>query len=94
MTAAATRETVGNLARLVLDASRRHGGLALRVPDGDGWQETTFGELATIARELAAGLIALGVQPRDRVAILGDTRPEWTIADAGALCAGAVVVPV
>ncbi len=94
MTAAATRETVGNLARLVLDASRRHGGLALRVPDGDGWQETTFGELATIARELAAGPIALGVRPGDRVAILGDTRPEWTIADAGALCAGAVVVPV
>jgi long-chain acyl-CoA synthetase len=34
------------------------------------------------------------VCPGDRVAILGNTRPEWTVADAGALCAGAVVVPV
>ena len=45
-------------------------------------------------REIAKGLIALGVKPGDRVAILSNTRAEWTLADFGAICAGAVVVPV
>ena len=36
----------------------------------------------------------LGIEPGDRVAILAATRPEWTLADCGALCAGAVVVPI
>ncbi|HEX5618850.1 MAG TPA: long-chain fatty acid--CoA ligase [Solirubrobacteraceae bacterium] len=57
-------------------------------------QETTFADLATAAREIAAGLIAYGIHPGDRVAILGNTRPEWTLADFGAICAGATVVPV
>ena len=66
----------------------------MRVRRGDAWQETTFAELGAAAREIAGGLIALGVRPGDRVAILGSTRPEWTLADCGALCAGATVVPV
>jgi len=45
-------------------------------------------------REIAKGLIALGVQPGDRVAILSNTRAEWTLADLGVMCAGAIVVPV
>jgi long-chain acyl-CoA synthetase len=45
-------------------------------------------------REIAGGLAALGVESGDRVGILGGTRPEWTLADFGALCAGATVVPV
>ena len=56
--------------------------------------ETSFPELGAAAVELAAGLIDLGVRPGDRVGILGETRPEWTLADCGALCAGAMVVPV
>jgi long-chain acyl-CoA synthetase len=83
------------LPRLVLDAAERHGGaVALRARHGDGWATTTFAEVRTAALEIAAGLIGLGVRPGDRVAIIGDTRPEWTLADCGALCAGAVVVPV
>jgi long-chain acyl-CoA synthetase len=44
--------------------------------------------------EVARGLVALGVEQGDRVAILAGTRPEWTIADLGAQWAGAVVVPI
>ncbi|MGZ8649370.1 MAG: AMP-binding protein, partial [Solirubrobacteraceae bacterium] len=66
----------------------------MRVRRGDAWSETPFAELGAAAREIAGGLIALGVRPGDRVAILGSTRPEWTLADCGALCAGATVVPV
>ena len=88
-TAAAT-----TLPQLLLEAVERHAGAAMRVRRGDAWQETTFAELGAAAREIAGGLIALGVRPGDRVAILGSTRPEWTLADCGALCAGATVVPV
>ena len=66
----------------------------MRVRRDGALQETTFAELGTAAREIAGGLIALGVRPGDRVAILGSTRPEWTLADCGALCAGATVVPI
>jgi long-chain acyl-CoA synthetase len=88
-TAAAT-----TLPELLLEAVERHAGTAMRVRRGDAWQDTTFAELGAAAREIAGGLIALGVRPGDRVAILGSTRPEWTLADCGALCAGATVVPV
>ncbi|HET9738628.1 MAG TPA: long-chain fatty acid--CoA ligase [Solirubrobacteraceae bacterium] len=82
------------LPELLLEAVERHAGTAMRVRRGDAWQDTTFAELGAAAREVAGGLIALGVRAGDRVAILGSTRPEWTLADCGALCAGATVVPV
>jgi long-chain acyl-CoA synthetase len=79
---------------LLLRAADYHRGTAVRVRRDGAWLETTFAELRTAAREIAAGLVGLGVRPGDRVAILGSTRPEWTVADCGALCAGATVVPV
>jgi long-chain acyl-CoA synthetase len=82
------------LAALVLDAAARRGGTALRYPQGDTWREMSFSALGKDVRELARGLVALGVSPGDRVAILSNTRAEWTLADFGAICAGAVVVPV
>jgi long-chain acyl-CoA synthetase len=78
----------------VIRNAARHPGIATRVRRGGGWEETSFEQLAATALEIAGGLIGLGVRPGDRVAILGSTRPEWTFADCGALCAGATVVPV
>lgn len=46
------------------------------------------------ARYLGAGLQALGVNPGDRVAILGENRHEWALADLGALGCRAVTVPI
>ena len=54
----------------------------------------SYAELGKAVREIARGLIALGIEPGDRVSILSGTRPEWTLADLGALCAGAVVAPI
>jgi long-chain acyl-CoA synthetase len=54
----------------------------------------SYEELGVATREIARGLIALGIQPGDRVSILSGTRPEWTLADLGSLCAGAVVAPI
>src|SRR4051794_4688915 len=65
--------------------------VALRTP---GSAPITYVQLRQGADEIAAGLSALGVQPGDRVAILASTRPEWVLADFGALRAGAIVVPV
>jgi long-chain acyl-CoA synthetase len=84
----------GTLPQLLLDASDRHRGVALRVRDGERWSETTFADVGAAATRIAAGLIEAGIRPGDRVAIIGDTRPEWTLVDCGALCAGAIVVPI
>ena len=83
-----------SLGRMVLDACGRYSGVAIRFPRDGTWHEWSFDELGTAVRELARGLAALGLEPGDRVALLGETRPEWTLADAAILAAGLVVVPV
>jgi long-chain acyl-CoA synthetase len=82
------------LPQVLRQAVAEHDGTALRFPRDGAMHDVTFRELAARAQRIAGGLIALGVEPGDRVAILGSTRPEWTIADCGALSAGATVVPV
>jgi long-chain acyl-CoA synthetase len=82
------------VAAMALGASERFEGTAIRYHDGGGWTDVSYRELGAIVREIAKGLIALGVEPGERVAILSQTRPEWTYADLGGLCAGATVVPV
>jgi long-chain acyl-CoA synthetase len=80
--------------QMALQATANYEGPALRFPRGDGWAEMSYAELGVAVREIARGLIALGIRPGDRVSILSGTRPEWTLADLGALCAGAVVAPI
>ena len=75
-------------------ASAGRTGTALRWKEDGRWCEITYPELVRSARDIARGLIALGIEPGDRISILSDTRPEWTVADAGAFCAGAVVAPI
>ena len=82
------------LAEMAIEMADRFSGTALRFKDGDDWAELSYDEVSTAAREIAAGLIDLGIAAGDRVAILGETRQEWTLADLGAILAGAVVVPI
>ena len=82
------------LATLVLSAATRYSGTAMRYPQDGDWRRTSYPQLGADVRTIAKGLIALGVTPGERVAILSNTRAEWTLADFGAICAGAVVVPV
>ncbi|HEV2074667.1 MAG TPA: AMP-dependent synthetase/ligase [Thermoleophilaceae bacterium] len=84
----------GTMSAMVLDAAERFDGMAVRYSDAGSWRDVSYRELGTIVREIGRGLIALGIEPGERVAILSQTRPEWTYADFGALCAGAVSVPV
>jgi long-chain acyl-CoA synthetase len=92
--AAERAEQSDTLGRLVLQAAHRGASVAMRFPLDGGTVSLSYAELGVVSREIARGLIALGVGVGDRVAILCSTRAEWTFADCGALCAGAVVVPV
>ncbi|MFC7310024.1 AMP-dependent synthetase/ligase [Streptomyces monticola] len=67
---------------------------ALRFKAEGAWREVTYAELRDTVRAVGRGLLGLGVGPGDRVAILGETRPEWTYAHLGVFTAGAVAVPV
>jgi long-chain acyl-CoA synthetase len=67
---------------------------ALRHKSGDAWVDTSYAELGGIVRELALGLADLGVEKGDKVAILAHTRPEWTHACFGILCAGGTLVTI
>jgi long-chain acyl-CoA synthetase len=61
---------------------------------GGAWRAMTWGELGERVRSVAAGLIALGLQPGDRVALMASTSLEWTLADLAILSAGGVTVPI
>jgi long-chain acyl-CoA synthetase len=58
------------------------------------WTDVTCAQAAAQIRSTALGLIAEGVQPGDRVAILSATRYEWPIIDFAILSVGAVTVPI
>ncbi len=82
------------LGRLFLSASERGEEVAIRQPLDGTYQPITYRRLGELAREIARGLIELGIQRGERIAILCSTRAEWTLVEAGAACAGLVVVPV
>jgi long-chain acyl-CoA synthetase len=90
-TPASHPRTVGEM---VLDAAARYRGVALEYRRDGQRISVSYPELGTRVTEIARGLIAIGVQPGDRVSIFATTCAEWTLADFGALCAGAVVAPV
>jgi long-chain acyl-CoA synthetase len=75
-------------------ASARADQVILRVPGTAGFAPVTWGDLACRVQGLAAGLIAAGVARGDRIALMSNTRPEWTIADLAILAAGAITVPM
>jgi long-chain acyl-CoA synthetase len=58
------------------------------------WQTMTWQEAYERASDIAHGLLALGCKPGDKVAVIGNTREEWTLTDLGLLLAGAVTVPI
>jgi long-chain acyl-CoA synthetase len=84
-----------SLAAVFLDCVRRHGDReAFRAPAAAGWTSLTWAQTAERARILAAGLLALGVGPEDRVAIASSTRLEWVLADLAVMLAGAATTTV
>jgi long-chain acyl-CoA synthetase len=62
------------------------------TPSGLAW--LTWKDVSDRVNAIAAGLISIGVQPEDRVAIASGTRIEWVLADLGILCAGAATTTI
>ncbi|MFD8067414.1 AMP-dependent synthetase/ligase [Streptomyces parvulus] len=60
----------------------------------DEWKSLTWSQAAERVYAIAAGLIELGVQPQQRVALASSTRLEWILADLGIMCAGAATTTV
>ncbi|MDQ8045942.1 MAG: AMP-binding protein, partial [Patulibacter sp.] len=67
---------------------------ATTFKQGDDWVQHSFNDLLAESTAIGRGLIGLGVQPGDRVAILSNTKRAWTVADFAAARAGACVVPI
>jgi long-chain acyl-CoA synthetase len=68
--------------------------VAARIKKGGVYQTVSWDEMGRAAKLNAHGLMALGIQPEDRVSILAGTRLEWVTADLGVLGAGAITVPI
>ncbi|MFE4967828.1 AMP-dependent synthetase/ligase [Streptomyces sp. NPDC056660] len=60
----------------------------------DDWKSLSWAQAAERVYAIAAGLIELGIQPEQRVALAASTRVEWILADLGILCAGAATTTV
>ncbi len=95
VTAAASTTGSKTIADLIPCAAAEHAqDTAVRYKRDDAWHDVTYAELADIVQEIGLGLIDLGIQPGERLCILGNTRPEWSYFDLAAISAGAVVVPI
>ncbi|NYE38914.1 long-chain acyl-CoA synthetase [Nocardioides cavernae] len=87
--------TTGNLTDDVVRNAREAADAAVFSRDtGDGWVDVTAAEFHEQVRAVAKGLVAAGVAPGDRVALLSKTRYEWTLFDYAIWFAGAVTVPI
>jgi long-chain acyl-CoA synthetase len=67
---------------------------AFRHPVAGGWASVTWVQAAETVKTLAAGLLALGIRPEQRVAIASATRLDWIYADLAIMCAGAATTAV
>jgi long-chain acyl-CoA synthetase len=96
-TVTATAQSTGSLTiadMMGLAAERFGERAAVRYKRGDEWVDVSYREVGEIVSELARGLIDLGLEPGERVAILCGTRAEWTYASFAIASAGGVVVPI
>src|SRR6185295_429983 len=80
---------------LCLTAALKHGKPdALNHKIGDEWTNISAESFVERVRNVALGLADFGVKPGDRIALLSENRPEWSIADLAILSLGAINVPI
>ncbi len=80
-----------NVGRLVAAAAERFA-TTFAVRDGD--VAITYADLGVLVRQAAAGYVAVGVVPGDRVAVWAPNSARWVVAALGVLSAGGVLVPM
>src|SRR6478735_7570769 len=81
------------LQRIVESFEQRSDRIGMRIVGVEG-SEFTFGEMLRQARGIAYNLRQKGVEPGERVVLIGDNHPSWELAYLGTIFAGAVIVPL
>ncbi|MFE2532470.1 AMP-dependent synthetase/ligase [Streptomyces sp. NPDC059371] len=76
------------------NAAEAPGAVVLRRPGDGGWTPVTAAAFARDVTDAAKGLIAAGLEPGGRVAVMSRTRYEWTVLDFAVWAAGGQSVPV
>ncbi len=84
-----------SLAAMFIAQAGRYGQKVLYRFSRDGqWRSLTWNEALSQVREIALGLVSLGIERGDRVAIFASNRVEWLLADWANICIGALTVPI
>ena len=90
-----TSTTATNVASMFLDRVQKSANKeAFRYLVAGEWVSATWQQTADRVETLAAGLLALGIEPEQRVGIASSTRYEWILADLAVMCAGAATTTV
>src|SRR5262245_42549476 len=84
--------TINELFNLAI--RRRAEEVVFRSKRGNQWRDISGRELNLRVRNIALGLHQLGVRPGERVALLAESSPEWSITDYAILANGAINVPI
>jgi long-chain acyl-CoA synthetase len=80
---------------LCLSAALKHAKPdALNHKIGSDWVKIPADEVVERVRNVTLGLAEFGIKPGDRVALLSENRPEWSIVDLAILSLGAINVPI
>jgi len=83
-----------NLAAMFFDQVDRFGDQPFLWAKRHGiYTALSWGDVAARVTPLARGLLALGVEPGDRVALVSENRPAWLVSDLAIMSVGAVTVP-
>ena len=87
--------TSGSVVDHILEnAAKEPDRVVMSVPRGDAWVAITAQQFLDEVKTVAKGIVANGVQPGERIAIMSRTRYEWTLVDYAVWYAGAISVPV
>lgn len=86
------RQTIAHLNRWRAEQSGEK--IAYYVQRQDGYEPVTHAENHTLTTNLALGLVALGAAKGDRIAIISNTRAEWSQFDSAILSFGGIVVGI
>src|SRR5215468_991517 len=80
---------------LCLNAMLRHGKAdALNHRADSKWLNLSAADFVERVKNCTLGLASLGIRPGDRIALLSENRPEWSIVDMAILSLGAINVPI
>jgi long-chain acyl-CoA synthetase len=92
--AATGSRTLADLLTIAVEKHKAHPALRYKDQARGEWVDVSYPEFGRTVKELSLGLHDIGIDARDKVGIVSNTRPEWTYFDFAIVCAGATVVPV